>query len=74
MNRGPGALDFTEEPEGENTYGKANQWDNYSKLSDPCQDIIIFNSLRANNNSMLRERLSDLSKGLQSLMNFSGKH
>lgn len=25
MNRGPGALDFTEEPEGENTYGKANQ-------------------------------------------------
>lgn len=44
VNCGPSALNFTEEPEGENTHGKANQGDNYPKLSDPCQDIIIFNS------------------------------
>lgn len=44
VNCGPGALDFTEEPEGENADGEANQRDNYSKLSDPCQNIIIFNS------------------------------
>lgn len=41
---GPGALNLTEEPEGENAYGEADQGDDYSELSDPRQDIIIFNS------------------------------
>lgn len=44
MNRGPGALDFAEEPEGEDAYGEADEGDDYAELSDPGQDIIIFNS------------------------------
>lgn len=44
VNCGPGALNFTEEPEGENAYGKTNQGDDYPKLGDPSQDIIIFSS------------------------------
>lgn len=39
VNRGPGALDFTEEPEGEDADGEADQGDDYPELSDPRQDI-----------------------------------
>lgn len=44
VNCGPGALNFTEEPEGEDAYGEADEGDDYSELSDPRQDIIILNS------------------------------
>lgn len=44
VNCGPGALDFAEEPEGEDAHGEADQGDDYSELSDPRQDIIILNS------------------------------
>lgn len=44
MDCSPGALNFTEEPEGENADGEADQRDDYSELSDPRQDIVIFNS------------------------------
>lgn len=54
VNCCPGALNFTEKPEGENAYGETNQWDNYSELSDPCEDIVIFNSLRENSNKVVK--------------------
>lgn len=44
VNRGPGALYFAEEPEGEDAHGEADEGDDYPELSDPGQDIIIFNS------------------------------
>lgn len=44
VNCGSGALNLTEEPEGENAHGETNQGDDDPELSDPCQDVIIFNS------------------------------
>lgn len=42
VNCGSGALNLTEEPEGENAHGETNQGDDDPELSDPCQDVIIF--------------------------------
>lgn len=56
MNCGSGALNLTEEPEGENAHGETNQGDDDPELSDPCQDVIIFHPLRANNNSAVKRK------------------
>lgn len=56
VNCGSGALNLAEEPEGENAHGETNQRDDDPELSDPCQDVIIFNPLRANNNSAVKRK------------------
>lgn len=63
VNCCPGALNFTKEPEGKNAYGQANQRNNYSQLSDPCKNIIIFDTLRENNNKTVKRITQQLVKG-----------
>lgn len=52
MNCCPCTLNFAEEPESENAHGEADQGDNYSKLSNSCENIIILVILGGGNNNI----------------------
>lgn len=42
----PGALNLTEEPEGEDTHEQADNRDHHSQLSDATQDVVVCGELR----------------------------
>lgn len=46
VDRGSGVLDVSEEPEGENTHGQADERDHHSQLCYPRQNIIVCKQLQ----------------------------
>lgn len=47
VDSGPGALDLTEEPEGEDAHGQTDEGDDHPQLGDPSQDGIVGHKLRS---------------------------
>lgn len=45
VDGGSGALDLTEEPEGEDAHGQTDEGDDHSQLGDPGQDVIVGHQL-----------------------------
>lgn len=52
MDGCPGALNLTEEPEGEDTHEQADDGDHHSQLSDATQYIVVRSELRRQNSSL----------------------
>lgn len=47
MDGGPGALDLTKEPEGEDAHGQTDEGDDHPQLGDAGQDGIVRHQLRS---------------------------
>lgn len=47
MDRGSGALDLAEEPEGEDAHGQADEGDDHPELGNPGQDGVVGHQLRS---------------------------
>lgn len=47
VDGGSGALDLTEEPEGEDAHGQTDEGDDHPQLGDPGQDGIVGHQLRS---------------------------
>lgn len=47
VDGGSGALNFTEEPEGEDAHEQTDERDDHSQLGDPGQDGIVGHQLRS---------------------------
>lgn len=47
VDGGSGALDLTEEPEGEDAHGQTDEGDDHPQLGDPGQDGVVGHQLRS---------------------------
>lgn len=50
VDGGPGALDLSEEPEGEDAHGQTDEGDDHAQLGDPGQDDGVGPQLRSKSN------------------------
>lgn len=50
VDGGPGALDLSEEPEGEDAHGQTDEGDDHAQLGDPGQDDGVSPQLRSKSN------------------------
>lgn len=51
VNGGSGTLYLTEEPEGEDAHGQADDGDDHSQLSDPGQNVVVGRHLKRRTNT-----------------------